>query len=95
MPTFSSLPPRPVVTGKSTSMQNIGISKRAGSSTATSGKPATNHSVGQLGPAPREVPRMIGPTRLAECQKVADLRGARIYLYPDGSAFNTPQDLAR
>ena len=35
---------------------------------------------------------MIGPTRLAECQKVADLRGARIYLYPDGSAFNTPQD---
>ena len=35
---------------------------------------------------------MIGPTRLAECQKVADRYGARIYLYPDGSAFNTPQD---
>ena len=38
---------------------------------------------------------MIGPTRLAECQKVADRYGARIYLYPDGSAFNTPQDRRR
>ena len=73
-------------------MHNIGIAKRAGSAAATSGKPATDHSVGRLGPAPREVPRMIGPTRLAECQKVADRYGARIYLYPDGSAFNTPQD---
>jgi hypothetical protein len=35
---------------------------------------------------------MIGPTRLAECQKIADRYGARIYLYPDGSAFNTLQD---
>ena len=73
-------------------MHDIGIAKRPGSAAATSGKPATDHSVGRLGRAPREVPRMIGPTRLAECQKVADRYGARIYLYPDGSAFNTPQE---
>ena len=72
-------------------MHNIGIAKRAGSAGATSGEPA-DHSVGRLGPAPREVPRMIGPIRLAECRKVADRYGARIYLYSDGSAFNTPQD---
>lgn len=35
---------------------------------------------------------MISRTRLAECQKIADRYGAPIYLYPDGSAFNTPQD---
>jgi hypothetical protein len=73
-------------------MHNIGIAERAGSAAATSGKPATDHSVGRLDPAHREAPRMIGPTRLAECQKVADRYGARIYLYADGSAFNTPQD---
>ena len=73
-------------------MHNIGIAKRTRSAAATSGKPATDHSVGRLRPLPREVPRMIGPTRLAECQKVADRYGARIYLYPDGSAFNTPPD---
>jgi hypothetical protein len=73
-------------------MHNIGIAKRAGSAAATSGKPATDHSVARLGSAPREVTRMIGPTRVAECQKVADRYGARIYLYPDGSAFDTPQD---
>ena len=50
-------------------MHNIGIAKRAGSAAATSGKPVTDHCFGALGPAPREVPRMIGPTRLAGCQK--------------------------
>jgi hypothetical protein len=73
-------------------MRNINIAKRAGSAATSSRKLATDHSVGRLAPAPREVPRMIGPTRLAECQKVADRYGARIYLYPDGSAFNIPQD---
>ena len=68
-------------------MQNIGIAKRAGSAAAIPGKPATDHPVGRLGPAAREVTRMIGPTRLAECQKVADRYGATSTLM---GALSTP-----
>jgi hypothetical protein len=73
-------------------MRNINIAKRAGSAATSSRKLATDHSVGRLAPAPREVPRMIGPTRLAECQKVADRYAPGSTSTLMGALSTSPQD---